>query len=330
MRPERSAAKPPAWQLPWPAPSTMLTWVPAPVLVLMLVLLVAGCAGRGQTVPPPVTNEPAPSAAPVASPALTAFEARQREAADAALQRGRWVDAMWALDVLQALRPDDANLVSRRAQAEELAKQAASERRQQAKAAQQRGDSDSAMRLNLDVLSLAPSATLQAEAADALRALERDRVARQHLGVSARLAFARGPAQEKITGKAASAGRNDVEHASMMAAQGDVSGAIALLKPVNAQANADPAARRLLADLYLRQAESLWPQQASAAISAAERGLKAEPKHKLLSERLAQWRGTVPVIKPTAAVGATTAASAASASTTRPASGKAAAHKTAR
>jgi hypothetical protein len=287
-----------------------------------------GCAGRGQVVAQPAPSEaaaPAPSGVPL-NPALPAFEARQREAADSATQRGRWAEAIWALDVLQALNPNDATLKARRAQAEESVKLAASERRQQATLAQQRGDGEAATRLHLEVLSLQPTPGLQAEAAEALRALERERVARQHLGISARQAFARSPGQETLNVKAASAGRNDVEHASMMAAQGDVGGAIALLKPVNVQPNADPAARRLLADLYLRQAEGLWPQQASAAISAAERGLKADPKHKALHERLTQWRGSMaaPVV-----TGATRGPGGA-ASAAAPASPPAAANKPAR
>jgi tetratricopeptide (TPR) repeat protein len=283
-------------------------------LVLTVVLAVAGCAGRGQVVVAPTPNTPTatpPPAAANSNPALIEYEARQRETADSATQRGRWAEAILALDVLQALRPTDASLVQRRAQAEESAKLVASERLRQAKAAQQRGDSEAATRLFLEVLALQPAPAMQLEAAEALRALERERVARQHLGVAARLAFARSPLQEKLNAKPASAGRNDVEHASMMAAQGDVSGAIALLKPVNAEANADPSARRLLADLYLRQAEGLWPQQRDAAINAAERGLKVDPKHKLLRERLALWRGAAAA--PSAAIAASAPSAAASA-----------------
>jgi tetratricopeptide (TPR) repeat protein len=256
-------------------------------------LLFMGCASRG----PNVTddNSAAAPVAPVGAAALSnsglaQFETRQREALETAARRGRWGEVLWTLDVLQALRPNDTSLAPRRAAAERAAQEAAAERMRQAKLVQQRGDAEGAVRHYLEVLSLQPQHT---EAADALRTLERERVARHHLGVSARAAFARNPTTPaKKNGKGSDAARNELEHASMMAAQGDVKGAIALLKP-SAESSGDAGTRRLLADLYLREAEVMWPNQRSAAITAAERGLKIDPQHQRLRERLSGWREAV-------------------------------------
>jgi tetratricopeptide (TPR) repeat protein len=281
------------------------------VIGLFGLLGTSGCASRWT--PPnteraasnaPAANTPV-SPAPAARPtALAEFEARHRDAADNAGQTGRWAEVIWSLDVLQALRPDDSSLPARRLQAEQAAQALASDRLRQAKAAQQRGDAEAAQRHYLEVLALQPAATTPADAlqaADGLRHLERERVVRQHLGIPARSTFTRAPlAANRSNGKVGATGRNDVEHASMLAAQGDVSGAISLLKPVAATGNNDAGARRLLGDLYRRQAEALWPQQRDNAITAAESGLQADPTNKALRERLLLWKAE-PVMSKAAA-----------------------------
>jgi hypothetical protein len=302
----------------WPASLRL-----AAALVTVL-LSVAGCASRWQ---PTASERPAPSVpvaaaagpispAPAARPtALSEFEARHRDIADNAAQTGRWAEVIWSLDVLQALRPDDTSLPPRRLQAEQAAQALAAERVRQAKLAQQRGDAEAAQRGYLDVLALQPAAAGPADVAQAvegLRTLERDRVTRQHLGLSTRSTFMRAPtAAARSIGKAGALGRNDVEHASLLAAQGDVNGAIALLKPVAATSNNDAGARRLLGDLYLRQADALWPAQRAAAVTAIENGLLADPSNKTLRERLAQWKSPSSAAKAPAPVQAASAASSA-------------------
>jgi hypothetical protein len=290
---------------------------------LMVVLATVGCAsrwtppqGEGSATSPPaavVTTGPVPAARPTA---LAEFEARHRDLADNAAQTGRWSEVVWSLDVLQALRPDDTSLPQRRQLAEQSAQALASERLRLAKLAQQRGDAEAAQRNFLEVLALQAAAANPADAAqaaDGLRTLERDRVTRQHLGVSARSTFMRAPmAATRSSGKGSASGRNDVEHASLLAAQGDVNGAISLLKPVAATSNNDAGARRLLGDLYLRQADALWPQQRNAAITAVENGLLADPLNKTLRERLAQWKSLSGATKAVAPAQAASAASPAS------------------
>jgi hypothetical protein len=297
---------------------------------LMVVLATVGCAsrwtppqGEGSATSPPaavVSTSPLPAARPTA---LAEFEARHRDLADNAAQTGRWSEVVWSLDVLQALRPDDTSLPQRRQLAEQSAQALASERLRLAKLAQQRGDAEAAQRNFLEVLALQAAAANPADAAqaaDGLRTLERDRVTRQHLGVSARSTFMRAPmAATRSSGKGSASGRNDVEHASLLAAQGDVNGAISLLKPVAATSNNDAGARRLLGDLYLRQADALWPQQRSAAITAVENGLLADPSNKSLRERLMQWK-TAPTAAKAVARSASSASSASAAGATNAAS----------
>jgi hypothetical protein len=268
-----------------------------------VVLATAGCASRWATPTIEGPTASAPTASPVSPPLVTRpavvseFEARHRDAVENASQANRWAEVIWSLDVLQALRPDDTSLPLRRQQAEQAAQALVTERLRQAKQAQQRGDAEAAQRNYLDVLALQPAAASQADAAqavDGLRQLERERVTRQHLGVSARSTFTRAPLlASRSNGKTGSPGRNDVEHASLLAAQGDVNGAISLLKPVAATSGNDAGARRLLGDLYLRQADALWPQQRTAAITAAESGVLADPSNKTLRERLASWKAAV-------------------------------------
>jgi hypothetical protein len=276
--------------------------------MLLVVLSLVGCASRWaapagterSTPNPPTSAAPADPPAATRPAALTEFEARHREIANSAGQNGRWAEVIRSLDVLQALRPEDSSLPARRLAAEEAAQALASERLRQAKLAQQRGDADVAQRHYLDVLALQPAASAAdaTQAADGLRTLERERVGRQHLGVPARSTFLRAPlAAARNNGKAGTSGRNDVEHASMLAAQGDVGGAISLLKPVAATGSMDAGTRRLLGDLYLRQADALWPQQRTAAITAAENGLQADPSNKTLRERLAKWKDAPAVAK---------------------------------
>ena len=264
--------------------------------------LLAGCASKG---PAPVT-EPATSIEP---PMVTAappppdvswllFLQQHRAAADMSEQRGQWSQALWHLDVLLALAPADAELLRRRSQAEQAALAGAAERQQRARQARARGDHEGATRLYLELLSLAPG---DAEAADALRALERERVKRQHLGQLSRNTLTRRMGTELAmpTSNLPSAGsggtdRNELEHASLLASQGELEGAIAVLKPLTNARRPDPAVRRLLADLYVRQADSLPPTRRDAAIAALERAVQADPTHERAVARLKEMNADTP------------------------------------
>jgi tetratricopeptide (TPR) repeat protein len=269
-------------------------------LLAAAALALGGCASA-----PPAT---APAPADVATPAvvrstepaaanlaLSEFEARQRQVAEAATRQGHWADAAWAWDVVLALKPGDAAALSRRSQAVAATQAGVAERLPRARQALQRGDGDAALQLYLEVLALSPG---QAEAAEALRNIERDRVARQHLGQLSRHTLTRRAVAESMvrpgTSGAATAvpevQRNEVEHASLLAAQGELGAAIELLKPLAEARKGDPGARALLADLYQRQAENLAGANPAAAIDALERSLQLNPTNRQARARLAELR----------------------------------------
>lgn len=264
--------------------------------------LLAACASK----PPPTstettTDKPPPAAElPVSSGApWQAFLQQHRAATEAAEQRGQWSQVLWHLDVLLAVTPDDAELQRRRASAQQAAHLAAADRQQRARQARSRGDHESATRLYLEWLSLAPGET---EPAEALRALERERVKRQHLGQLSRNTLNRRmgaeptiPSTGQVPAASSGADRNELEHASLLASQGEVEGAIAVLRPLVTARRADPAVRRLLADLYVRQAEALLPARREAAVAALERAVQVDPTHTRAAARLKELNAATPV-----------------------------------
>ncbi len=270
-------------------------------LVALLIALLAGCASKG----PGPTAEPGPVVAPTEMPpaqergtALPVFQQQHQSAAHAAEQRGQWTQALWHLDVLLALAPADAELQRRQSHAQQSAQRAATEAQQRARQARARGDHESASRYFLEVLSMAPG---DAEAADALRTLERERVKRQHLGLLSRNTLNRRmgaeptmPANTVPPAASGGAARNELEHASLLAGQGEIDGAIAVLRPLATSRRADTAVRRMLADLYMRQAETLLPSRHDAAVAALERAVQADPTHTRAAARLKEVNGTAP------------------------------------
>lgn len=259
-------------------------WAAGAIAGLCLVL--AGCGSA-----PPAAQvsvvPPAAAPAPRAATALDDFATRYGLAAEAAAREGRWADAVFALDVLRALRPGDGGLLRLRDHALQAAAAAAQVHLEQARTAQRRGDAEAASKLYLEVLTLAPENT---EAADSLRVLERERNRRTQRNRAARSAATQratvdaAPGSAAATvgiGKAAPRGndRNEIEHANLLADQGELDGAIAVLMPVVGGRRADPAARSLLADLYYRKAELLQGSNPPEAIDALRHSLKIDPRH---------------------------------------------------
>ncbi len=299
---------------------------PAVVASLAAALLVA-CASvddgdappHPAPVPRPPRHEPPAPASPRGLPpapeaqALLTFEKSQRNAAEAAAAQQRWVDAIWAWEVVLALKPRDAQAQAQRSAAQAAVAAGVAERLPRAAQARQRGDAEAASRLYLEVLALAPG---EPGAAEALREMERQR-ARRTAAVTARapstsaaLSLAAAlpprqmapppaallpshsalkPAPDPTTERADS---NDLEHASLLAAQGEIDAAIALLRPLASRPRANPAARTPLADLYWRQAERLEARgERGAAITALQRCLQLVPSHRLAAARLVVLQG---------------------------------------
>ncbi len=222
------------------------------------------------------------------------FAQQHRSAAESAEQLGHWAQVLWHLDVLLALTPADAELQRRRTQAELASRSLATDRQQRARLARTRGDLEGATRLYLEALAMAPG---DAESAEALRGLERERVRRQHLGQLSRNTLTRRMGSEPTMVNnglpplsSGGPGRNELEHASLLASQGEVDGAIVVLRPLLASRPTDPAVRRLLADLYYRQAEALLPARRDAAIAALENAVQADAAHARASARLKELK----------------------------------------
>jgi tetratricopeptide (TPR) repeat protein len=242
-----------------------------------LLLALAACGTTQQ--PPAVAASPVIQAS--APPAdlqqrtLTEFEARQRALADTAGAQGRWAEAIAALEILHALKPADEALVQQLTRAQGAAEAAARERLQIGRQANQRGDSEAAARAYLEALMLSPAMT---EAADALRAIERERVRRQHLGKLSRYAIGNTAAALQAE-PVSQAVQNEIEHATMLADQGEFDGAVATLKPLADRRGAEQQVVSLLAEVYFRQAESLGNGNKPAAIAALERCIKLDRTH---------------------------------------------------
>lgn len=246
---------------------------PARTMVVgaLLVLVLAGCAGtrQGPAAPVPTAAQTLPAAAPAAhaEAAIDLFERQQRERAELAMRQGRLADAQRAWEVLITLRPMRSDYHAAQADVQRQIQSQVAERMPKALAAHKRNELDSAAQLYLGVLALSPD---HEAAAEGLRAVERDRNKRNHVGKLARYTLARRapgdaeaakpagssarPPAPKAAPKA-SGDRNEVEHASMLASQGELDDAIALLQAHLAVQRGDAEARRLLGDLLNQKAE---------------------------------------------------------------------------
>lgn len=250
------------------------------------VLLLAGCA-----VTRPAPTEPS-ELSPVAAGPLAGFEEQQRERAQVMASQGRLADAMLAWEVLNVLRPDAAEYREQRAALQRQIDAAVADRQQRAAQAHKRGELDAASRQYLALLALQPD---HAQAADALRASERERNRRSYLGKLSRFTLTRRamtdaamtPPEQSTSGVA---DRNELEHAALLAGQGDYDDAIAMLERRAATNRRDDAARLQLADVCYRKAESLAARDAAAARRLLERSVKLDPNHARAAARLKQLR----------------------------------------
>jgi tetratricopeptide (TPR) repeat protein len=227
-----------------------------------------------------------------------AFERKQRERAQLLVRQGRLGEALLAWEVLTVLRPDAVEYRDRLAELRRQADAAVAERLQRGAQAQQRGELDAAVQQYLAALALQPD---QAQAADALRSIERERNKRNHLGKYSRTTLTRRSMAE-ATVPLATPESNELEHASILASQGDIDDAIAVLEKRVAADRGDAAARQLLADIYFQKAEKLAPRDKKAAAAVLEKCLRLEPAHARAAALLKQLKASVPAA-PAAASG---------------------------
>lgn len=235
----------------------------------------SGCGNMQQTLP---DASDAPASGPMT---LSAFEAVQRQSALEFERQARLADAAWAWEVLTVLRPGEQRYRDSLASARRQIDAAVADHVQRAAQAQKRGEPETAATQYLMALSLQPD---HVQAADALRSIERDRNRRTYLGKPSRVTLARrGPETEKLPAAAratVSRERNDFEHATLLAAQGEVDDAIALVERRMPASRRDASARRLLADLYCQKAEALAARRdTAAAIAALRKTLALEAGH---------------------------------------------------
>ena len=229
---------------------------PLRLVALLLAALCAACS-TAPTALPGADSLPPQEEARGRSAGAAAFEQRWHERALAQSRAGRLGEATQSWEILAALRPDVGEYRERLAATRRQVDAAVPERLQRAQQAWKRGELDAASTQFLSVLALKPG---EAQAADALRAIERERNRALYLGKPSRITLARGNGTGALHGaKPAStqasnqADRNDVEHAALLRTQGESEAAITLLEKYVAARGTDPAACRMLSELYLQR-----------------------------------------------------------------------------
>lgn len=160
-----------------PAMSIRRYWVPA--------LVSAGLAACGSSPSRDPDLRPLPDVPRnTASPSVAAFERAQQERALKLVQEGRLAEAASAWEVLTLLRPDAAEYRERLEQTETRIDSETADLWRKAEQARRRGELDNAQSRYLLVLQLQPD---HVAAADALRAIEKERNRRSYLGRLSRL-----------------------------------------------------------------------------------------------------------------------------------------------
>lgn len=233
---------------------------PAPPLRPSALLLAALCTACTTAPPTPAieTRPPTDAARPVTGGAA-AFEQRWRERALVQSREGRLGEAAQSWEILSTLRPDSGEYRARWQATRREIDAAVPERLQRAQQAWKRGDLAAASTQFLSVLAMQPG---EPHAADALRAIERERNRALYLGKLSRITLARGNGAPNGNGSGALRGakpaqaqgdRNDLEHAALLRTQGETDAAIALLEKYVAARGADPEACRMLSEMVLQR-----------------------------------------------------------------------------
>ena len=274
----------------------------------LMSLLLAACAATPPAAPPSADPPQDPPPAPVvvlpAEP--TAYELRQKERAQALSRQGRLADAALVWELLATIRPTVAEYRERLNELQRQITAAVADRQQRGEQALARGQLDAATQQFLAALALQPD---NQRVAEALRGVERERVKRTHLGKLSRNTLTRraiseaemaatdgnmAAAESLAANPGAAAGipdeRNEVEHASLLAGQGEWDEAIAMLERHLRTNRRDEAARELLADVYFQKAESLAVRNRTAALALLERSVRTNPRHPRAPEKLRQLR----------------------------------------
>lgn len=292
---------------------------PTRTAIVVACLVLQACASA-----PPPAPEPADEVAPIvllpADP--TAYETAQRGRASDLETQGKLAEAALIWETLATIRPTSDNYRQRLAELNRKISAASAERIQRGDQAAGRGQTDAAISFYLTALALQPD---NAKAADALRHAERERNRRNYLGklsrntltrkgmadadmvpLAATKAEAVEPTNTAVARSDAAASVNlplprprpasnsmdriEVEHASLLASQGEFAEAIAMLEHWLQGQPRDEQARTLLADVYFQQAEELAGAKPAAAIAMLERSIELNRKNTRAAARLKQLR----------------------------------------
>lgn len=236
------------------------------------------------------TTAPSSSGAGREASPQSAFEQQHLAQARAQAAQGHLAEAATHWEVLSVLRPSEPSYSAQLAQVRAQIERDARAELSAAKAARQRGAIDEAAQHYLAALALQPD---NEAAAEALRAIEREHNRRDHLGRASRLTLGSRSHKDSLqagglTATALSAQRNDLEHAALLAGQGEFDDAITLLTQRLKARPQDAAAKELLADVYFAQAEALAPRNKDGAIAALKKCLQLQPRYAAARSRLAQ------------------------------------------
>ncbi|MCW7539774.1 hypothetical protein OOT46_18220 [Aquabacterium sp. A7-Y] len=185
-----------------------------PMLARALTAFALAAAGWGCTTPPAGGPEAEPERAtlpPVQADRHAAYEAQLRQRAQAATRQRRLAEAALNWELLTLLRPDVEAYNDRLAETRRQIRGAVADQTRRAEQAQRRGDLERAASHYLAVLALQPELD---SAAQALRAIERERNRRNYLGKYSRITLGRRlsaePAQPAVVEDAVAEGRGSV------------------------------------------------------------------------------------------------------------------------
>src|SRR5207253_7668042 len=102
----------------------------------------------------------------------------------------------------------------------------------------------------------------------------------------------RATSEAQASARAQSASdRNELEHAALLGAQGEVDDAIALLERHLASDRHDASACRQLADMYFQKAEKQLGRDKPGAIASLEKSLRLDASNARVTQRLRQLKG---------------------------------------
>jgi len=264
----------------------MSGWVMSSRWVIVVLVSLGGCGhAPAPMAPTPATPSPQMAPEPVPHAALRAadFERRQQALASAAESQARWADAALAWEVLVLLRPDVVRYADALSRVRERVASAVNEKLAAAQAAMRRSELDVAAQAYLEALSFSPD---HAGAADALRAVERERNRRSFVGKFSRNTLTRRAVTEgemrysdDVREGANVGAGGHLEHATLLLRQGEFDGAIGVLRDAMRAGLGDPATKAMLVEAYLQKAEKLLPRDPRGARAAAESALQIEPRN---------------------------------------------------